>query len=163
MIKLQTNYGDIFIELYEDKAPQTCANFRRYIEENFYDGLIFHRVIKNFMIQGGGFKPGMDHKANQAPIKNEADNVISNEIGTIAMARTSDPHSATSQFFINTKNNTFLDFRSETSDGWGYCVFGKVTDGLDVVKTIEAVSTESKAGHQDVPVDDVIIERAEIV
>lgn len=163
MIKLQTNYGDIFIELYEDKAPQTCANFCRYIEENFYDGLIFHRVIKNFMIQGGGFKPGMNQKANQAPIKNEANNAISNEIGTIAMARTSDPHSATSQFFINTKNNTFLDFRSETPDGWGYCVFGKVTDGLDVVKIIEAVSTENKAGHQDVPVDDVIIERAEIV
>lgn len=161
MIKLKTNYGDILIELNEDKAPHTSANFSRYVKERFYDGLIFHRVIKNFMIQGGGFKPGMQHKTGRGPIKNEANNTLSNTIGTIAMARTSDPHSATSQFFINTKNNTFLDFRSETPDGWGYCVFGKVTEGMDIVKTIEEVSTESKMGHQDVPVDDVVIESAE--
>lgn len=161
MIKLTTNHGPIVIELDEDKAPDTCANFTQYVKDGFFDGTIFHRVIGNFMIQGGGFLPGMIQKQTRSPIKNEAKNGLSNLTGTIAMARTMDPHSATAQFFINVANNKFLDHPGQ--DGWGYCVFGKVTEGMDVVNTIKGVSTTNRAGHQDVPADDVIIEKAEIV
>lgn len=157
MIELETNHGVIRLELFEQQAPVTCANFKQYVEDGFYDGLIFHRVIANFMIQGGGFEQGMRQKATRDNIKNEADNGISNETGTIAMARTPDPHSASAQFFINTKDNAFLDYKSPTPQGYGYAVFGKVVEGLDVVKKIEAVATTSKGGHEDVPVDDVII------
>lgn len=157
MIELETNHGVIRLELFEQQAPVTCANFKQYVEDGFYDGLIFHRVIANFMIQGGGFEQGMRQKATRENIKNEADNGISNETGTIAMARTPDPHSASAQFFINTKDNAFLDYKSPTPQGYGYAVFGKVVEGLDVVKKIEAVATTSKGGHEDVPVDDVII------
>ncbi len=161
MIKLTTNHGDITIELHEDKAPITCANFKQYVEDGHYNGVIFHRVIPGFMIQGGGFAPGMQEKPSREPIQNEADNGLSNEPGSLAMARTPDPHSASAQFFINTKHNKFLDFPGQ--DGWGYCVFGKVVDGLDVVQNIEKVSTTTRMGHQDVPVDDVIIETAEVI
>ena len=163
MIKLTTNKGDITIELFEDKAPETCANFKQYVEDGHFNGTIFHRVIPNFMIQGGGFESGMLQKDTRDPIQNEANNGLSNEVGTLAMARTPDPHSASAQFFINTKHNAFLDFQAETMQGFGYCVFGKVTDGMDTVKAIEGVSTTSRAGHQDVPVDDVVIENAEII
>ncbi len=163
MIKLTTNHGDITIELFEDKAPLTCANFKQYVEDGHFNGTIFHRVIPNFMIQGGGFEEGMVQKATRDNIKNEANNGLSNEIGTLAMARTPDPHSASSQFFINTKHNGFLDFTSETSQGFGYCVFAKVTDGMDTVKAIEGVSTTTRQGHGDVPVEDVQIISAEIV
>lgn len=161
MIKLTTNKGVITIELAEDKAPITCANFKQYVEEGHYNGVIFHRVIPNFMIQGGGFEPGMQEKLTRDSIQNEADNGLSNEVGSIAMARTPDPHSASAQFFINTKHNQFLDFPGQ--DGWGYCVFGKVVDGLDVVQDIEKVSTTMRMGHQDVPVEDVVIETAEVI
>lgn len=163
MIKLTTNKGTITIELFEDKAPVTCKNFQQYVADGHYDGTIFHRVIPNFMIQGGGFEPGMQQKATREPIQNEANNGLSNEIGTLAMARTPDPHSASAQFFINTKHNSFLDFQAETMQGWGYCVFGKVVDGLDVVKDIEKVATTGRAGHQDVPVENVVIEKAEVL
>lgn len=163
MIKFSTNHGDIHIELFEDKAPTTCENFKQYVKDGFYNGVIFHRVIPGFMIQGGGFEPGMVQKNTRDNIQNEANNGLSNEIGTLAMARTPDPHSASAQFFINTKHNNFLDFSSETAQGWGYAVFGKVTEGLDVVEKIEKVATTSRMGHQDVPVDDVVIESAEIV
>ena len=163
MIRLQTNHGDIVLELYEDKAPETCANFVQYVNDGFYDGTIFHRVIKGFMIQGGGFTADMQQKSNNDAIKNEADNALSNEVGTIAMARTSDPHSATSQFFINVADNTFLNFKAPNANGWGYCVFGKVVEGLDAVRSIEAVSTGSNAGHQDVPTETVLIEKAEVI
>lgn len=163
MIKLTTNHGDITIELFEDKAPLTCANFKQYVEDGHFNGTIFHRVIPNFMIQGGGFEEGMVQKATRDNIQNEANNGLSNEIGTLAMARTPDPHSASSQFFINTKHNGFLDFTSETSQGFGYCVFAKVTDGMDTVKAIEGVSTTTRQGHGDVPVEDVTIISAEIV
>jgi peptidyl-prolyl cis-trans isomerase B (cyclophilin B) len=162
MIKLTTSKGEITLELLEEQAPQTCANFKQYVEEGHYDGTIFHRVIPSFMIQGGGFEPGMTQKATRAPIKNEADNGLSNEVGTVAMARTPDPHSASAQFFINTKHNAFLDFKEQTEQGWGYCVFGKVAEGLDVVMAIEQVSTTSRKGHQDVPEDDVVIESAAV-
>ncbi|MDH5231047.1 MAG: peptidylprolyl isomerase [Gammaproteobacteria bacterium] len=163
MIKMQTNFGDITIELDHDKAPKTAANFEQYVKDGFYDGTIFHRVINGFMIQGGGFESGMSQKETRAPIENEADNGLSNDNGTIAMARTMDPHSASAQFFINVKDNSFLNHRGKTSDGWGYCVFGKVTDGMDVVEKIKSVDTGNAAGHQDVPVEDVIIEKAEVV
>ncbi|MGD9000423.1 MAG: peptidylprolyl isomerase [Granulosicoccaceae bacterium] len=163
MIKMHTNHGDITIELNEDKAPETCANFRQYVQDGFYDGTIFHRVINGFMIQGGGFEPGMKQKETRAPIKNEADNGLSNVNGSIAMARTNDPHSATAQFFINVKDNTFLDHTAPNAQGWGYCVFGQVTDGMDVVEAIKGVATGNSGGHQDVPVEDVIIEKVEIV
>lgn len=158
MIKMQTNLGEITLELFEDKAPETCKNFLEYAAAGFYDGTVFHRVIRGFMIQGGGFTPGMQQKPTRAPVKNEADNGIGNSTGSIAMARTSDPHSATAQFFINVNDNDFLNFRSPTASGWGYCVFGKVVDGMDIVRAIEKVATGSKAGHQDVPNDDVVIE-----
>lgn len=162
MIILQTNFGDIKLELDHEKAPNTAANFEQYVRDGFYDGVIFHRVIDGFMIQGGGFEPGMIPKETREPIKNEADNGLSNQTGTIAMARTMDPHSASAQFFINVADNTFLDHTAKTTEGWGYAVFGKVVDGMDVVNRIKAVSTTMRASHQDVPVEDVVIESARI-
>jgi len=162
MIILQTNFGDITLELDHEKAPETAANFEQYVRDGFYDGVIFHRVIDGFMIQGGGFEPGMIPKETREPIKNEADNGLSNQAGTIAMARTMDPHSASAQFFINVSDNTFLDHTAKTTEGWGYAVFGKVVDGMDVVNKIKAVSTTMRAGHQDVPVEDVVIETASV-
>lgn len=163
MIKLNTNFGTITLELFADKAPVTVENFTNYVKEGFYNNTIFHRVINGFMIQGGGMEPGMKEKATNAPIKNEADNGLANEAGTIAMARTNDPHSASAQFFINVSNNSFLNHRSPTPDGWGYAVFGKVVDGMDVVDRIKAVETGNAGFHQDVPVEDVIIETAEVI
>lgn len=163
MVKLTTNFGDITIELNAEKAPVTVANFLSYVEKGFYDGMIFHRVIKDFMIQGGGFDVNMKQKATDAPIKNEADNGLSNDKYTLAMARTMVPDSASAQFFINAKDNSFLNFSSPTTQGWGYCVFGKVVEGMDVVDKIEAVATTSRGGHQDVPVEPVIIEKAVVV
>lgn len=162
-VKLHTNHGTITLELDADKAPETVKNFLDYVSAGHYDNTIFHRVIKNFMIQGGGFEPGMKQKPTRAEIKNEADNGLKNLTGTIAMARTQAPHSATAQFFINVVDNDFLNFRSPDIQGWGYCVFGRVTEGMDVVNSIRAVRTGSSGFHQDVPVEDVIIERAEIV
>lgn len=163
MVKLTTNFGDITLELNAEKAPITVANFLQYVESNFYDNVIFHRVIDGFMIQGGGFDVNMKQKPTQAEIKNEADNGLANDKYTIAMARTSIPDSASSQFFINGADNDFLNFTSPTSSGWGYCVFGKVVEGMEVVDKIIKVKTTSKAGHRDVPVDPVIIEKASIV
>jgi len=163
MVKLQTNFGTITLELFADKAPTTVENFLNYVKEGFYDGTIFHRVISGFMIQGGGMEPGMKEKATNAPIKNEADNGLSNERGTLAMARTMEPHSASAQFFINVKDNAFLDHRSPTSDGWGYAVFGRVVDGMEVVDRIKEVATGNTGYHQDVPLEDVVLEKAEIV
>ena len=163
LVKLQTTMGDITIELNEEKAPITVKNFEQYVQDGFYDGVIFHRVINGFMIQGGGFEPGMTQKETRDNIQNEANNGLSNEEGTVAMARTPDPHSASAQFFINVKDNSFLDFKSESMDGWGYCVFGKITDGMDVVSKIKEVETTNRMGHGDVPVDDVIIEKAEMI
>lgn len=162
MITLHTNFGDIVIELDFDKAPNTAENFKKYAESGFYNGLIFHRVINDFMIQGGGFNEEMEQKAGEAPIENEADNGLKNDTGTLAMARTMDPHSASSQFFINIKDNDFLNFRSKDSSGWGYCVFGKVTAGMDVVNKIKGVSTTTRSGHSDVPVEAVVIETATV-
>ncbi len=163
MIKLTTNHGSISLELNADKAPKTVANFMSYVESGHYDGTVFHRVIKDFMIQGGGMTPGMKQKDTQAPIENEAANGLKNKRGSIAMARTNDPHSATAQFFINVVDNDFLDFKSPAGQGWGYCVFGEVVEGMDVVDKIRAVKTGNKGFHQDVPAEDVIIEKAEIV
>ena len=163
MIKLTTNQGEITIELNEDKAPETCANFKQYVTDGFYDNTIFHRVINGFMIQGGGFEPGMTQKETREPIKNEADNGLENLNGTLAMARTNDPHSATAQFFINVKDNGFLNHTAPNAQGWGYCVFGKVTEGMDVVDKIKNVQTGSSGMHQDVPVDDVIIEEVQVI
>ena len=160
MITLKTNLGDIVIELDHEKAPKTCENFEGYVRDGHYDGTIFHRVINNFMIQGGGFLPDMMQKPTREPIENEAKNGLGNATGTIAMARTMDPHSATAQFFINVKDNGFLDYPGQ--DGWGYCVFGKVTAGMDVVDRIKAVDTTNRAGHSDVPVEPIVIEKAEI-
>jgi peptidyl-prolyl cis-trans isomerase B (cyclophilin B) len=162
MIRLHTNHGVIALELDAEKAPKTVASFIDYAKNGHYDGTIFHRVIPGFMIQGGGFDADMQQKPTNSPIRNEADNGISNEEGTIAMARTSDPHSATSQFFINLKDNDFLDHATETPQGWGYCVFGKVVEGDDVVKAIARVRTGSHGPHGDVPVEAVVIERVEI-
>jgi peptidyl-prolyl cis-trans isomerase B (cyclophilin B) len=150
-VKLTTTKGDIVIELNEEKAPVTVQNFLNYVRDGFYDGTIFHRVIPNFMIQGGGFNDQMMQKMTQDPIKNEADNGLANDRGTIAMARTQDPNSATAQFFINHKDNTFLNHTSPDIQGWGYCVFGKVTDGMDVIDAIAAVKTTNRSGHSDVP------------
>lgn len=158
MITLKTSMGDIVIELDHDKAPKTCANFEQYVRDGHFDGTIFHRVINNFMIQGGGFLPDMTQKPTRDPIENEAKNGLSNVTGSIAMARTMQPHSATAQFFINVKDNGFLNFTRASAQGWGYCVFGKVVEGLDVIRDIEQVATTSRAGHQDVPQDDVVIE-----
>lgn len=160
MITLNTNLGDIVIELDETNAPVTCANFKQYVEDGFYDGTIFHRVIKGFMVQGGGFLPDMMQKATRDSIENEAKNGLKNVRGSIAMARTNAPHSASSQFFINVKDNGFLDYPGQ--DGWGYCVFAKVTEGMDVLDKIENVATGNKAGHGDVPVEPVVINQASI-
>ncbi|MFZ8990986.1 MAG: peptidylprolyl isomerase [Pseudohongiellaceae bacterium] len=162
MIIFNTNHGPISIELNSEKAPKSAENFLQYAKEGFYNGTIFHRVIDGFMIQGGGFEPGMSQKANHDPIDNEADNGLSNLTGTLAMARTAEPHSATSQFFINVSDNFFLDHRGKTAQGWGYAVFGKVVDGMDVVNKIKSCQTTSRAGHQDVPVDDIIIESTDV-
>ncbi len=163
MIKLQTNMGDIVIELDDENTPKTAENFRQYVKDGFYNGVIFHRVIDGFMVQAGGFDTDMGEKDTRDNIQNEANKGGSNLTGTLAMARTPDPHSASAQFFINVKDNKFLDFKAETPDGWGYCVFGKVVDGMDVVEKIKGVDTTSRAGHQDVPVDPVVIETAEEV
>ena len=163
MIKLHTNHGVITLQLFADKAPETVANFIQYVKDGHYDNTIFHRVISNFMIQGGGFEPGMKQKTTRAPIKNEANNGLSNKAGTIAMARTMEPHSASAQFFINVKDNDFLDHTTPTVQGWGYTVFGEVVEGMDVVNKIKGVPTTMRGGHQDVPADDVIIERAEVI
>ncbi len=162
MIKLHTNFGVIALELDAEKAPETTKNFLAYAEAGHYDNTIFHRVIDGFMIQGGGFEPGMKQKPCKDPIKNEADNGLKNDAYTIAMARTSDPHSATAQFFINVADNEFLNFKAPNSNGWGYCVFGKVVEGTDVVDKIRGVKTGNTGFHQDVPKEDVVIERAEI-
>ena len=160
---LHTNYGDITLELDTEKAPKTVANFLEYVKSGHYDNTIFHRVIDNFMIQGGGMTISMDEKETNAPIENEADNGLKNDTGTIAMARTMDPHSATAQFFINVADNDFLNHRAKNQQGWGYAVFGKVTDGMAVVNKIKGVKTGSYHFHQDVPTEEVIIESAEIV
>lgn len=157
MVKLQTNFGDITLELNAEKAPITTANFLQYVDNGFYKDVIFHRVIDGFMIQGGGFDTNMNQKDTLDEIKNEADNGLTNDKYTIAMARTSAPHSASSQFFINVGDNDFLNHTSPTGSGWGYCVFGKVTAGMDVVDKIRKVATTSRKGHQDVPVENVII------
>ena len=162
MVTLKTSMGDITLELDAEKAPKTVENFLQYVKEGQFDNTIFHRVIDGFMIQGGGFEPGMKQKPTREPIENEANNGLTNDNYTIAMARTNDPHSATCQFFINVKNNGFLNFRSETPEGWGYCVFGKVTEGQDVVDAIKGVATGSSGFHQDVPVEDIVIESAVI-
>jgi peptidyl-prolyl cis-trans isomerase B (cyclophilin B) len=163
MIKLHTNLGDISLELDADKAPDTVANFLQYVRDGYYNGTLFHRVIDGFMIQGGGFSADMRQKPTRAPIQNEAHNGLRNQAYTIAMARTPDPHSATAQFFINVADNGFLDYVEPSTQGYGYCVFGKVTEGMDVVDRIKKVRTGMRAGHQDVPVEDVLIESAEIV
>jgi peptidyl-prolyl cis-trans isomerase B (cyclophilin B) len=161
MIKLTTNHGDILVELDAEKAPLSAANFEQYVRDGHFDGTLFHRVINGFMIQGGGMNTDFIQKPTRAPVTNEAKNGLKNTIGTIAMARTSDPHSATAQFFINVGNNGFLDYPGQ--DGWGYCVFGKVVEGMDVVNAIKGVATGSRHGHQDVPREDVIVEKAEVV
>jgi len=162
MVILHTTKGAISIELDHQNAPETAANFLRYAKENFFAGTLFHRVIPNFMIQGGGLLPDMSPKPGHAPIKNEANNGLANKIGTVAMARTSDPHSASSQFFINVADNGFLNHQAPTPQGWGYCVFGHVSVGMDVVEAIVSTATSSRSGHQDVPVDDILIERVEV-
>jgi peptidyl-prolyl cis-trans isomerase B (cyclophilin B) len=163
MIKLHTNYGDITLELDSEKAPVTAQNFIDYVNSGHYDNTIFHRVIDGFMIQGGGFEPGMIQKQTRAPIQNEAGNGLKNDKYTIAMARTSDPHSASAQFFINVKDNDFLNYKSSTSQGFGYCVFGKVVEGMDVVDKIKKVQTGTRSGHQDVPLENVLLQKAEVV
>ncbi|MBI3935724.1 MAG: peptidyl-prolyl cis-trans isomerase [Betaproteobacteria bacterium] len=163
MVKLHTSFGTITFELDAAKAPATVANFLQYVESGLYANTLFHRVIDGFMIQGGGFEPGMKQKPARAPIRNEAGNGLRNDAYTIAMARTSDPHSATSQFFINVADNAFLNHAGPTPQGWGYCVFGRVVDGTDVVDRIRKVRTGARAGHNDVPLDDIIIERAEVI
>jgi peptidyl-prolyl cis-trans isomerase B (cyclophilin B) len=162
-IQLDTDFGPIVLELNPQAAPQTVANFIRYVESGFYDGTIFHRVIKGFMIQGGGLTPAMQKKPTQNPIPNEASNGLKNKCGTIAMARTGNPHSATSQFFINTVDNPFLDHKSKTGQGWGYCVFGRVVQGMAVVVKIEGVPTGFKAGFKNVPLSPITIERAFVI
>ena len=162
-VKLQTNHGEMLVELNAEKAPKTVENFITYVKDGFIDGTIFHRVINNFMIQGGGFEPGMKQKDTRDPVENEANNGLRNNRYTLAMARTSDPHSATAQFFINVADNDFLNHTAPTSNGWGYAVFGEVIEGTDVVDKIKLVKTGSKGFHQDVPVEDVIIEKATIV
>ncbi len=163
MVIMRTTFGEIKLELDAERAPKTVANFLMYAREGFYDGTIFHRVIDNFMIQGGGFDTNMQQKETSAPIENEADNGLKNDTGTIAMARTMDPHSATAQFFINVKDNDFLNHSGKTMQGWGYAVFGKVVEGQDVLDKIRGVPTTSRAGHQDVPADPVIIESVEVI
>lgn len=163
MVKLHTNHGVITLDLYADKAPKTVANFLNYVNSGAYNNTIFHRVIDGFMVQGGGFEPGMSQKPTNAPVENEAGNGLKNEAYTVAMARTSDPHSATAQFFINVASNSFLNFTAATPQGFGYCVFGKVVEGQEVLDKIKKIKTGHRAGHQDVPVEDIIIERVEVV
>ena len=162
MVKLHTTLGTIVLELDAAKAPETVKNFLAYVEAGHYDNTVFHRVIDGFMIQGGGFEPGMNQKPTNAPIQNEAANGLKNDRYTVAMARTGDPHSATAQFFINVKDNAFLNHTAPSGQGWGYCVFGKVVEGMDVVDKIKGVKTGSKGFHQDVPADDVLIQKAEV-
>ena len=162
-ILMTTTLGPMTLELDTDNAPRTVENFLSYVSNGFYDGTIFHRVINNFMVQGGGFTADMEQKATQAPIDNEANNGLKNAFGTIAMARTQDPHSATAQFFINVQDNDFLNHTGENMQGWGYTVFGKVTDGEDVLDKIRCVQTGSQAGHQDVPVEPIIIESVTVI
>jgi peptidyl-prolyl cis-trans isomerase B (cyclophilin B) len=163
VILFETTLGNITIELFENNAPLTTANVKQYVKDGFYDGTIFHRVIDGFMIQGGGFESGMIKKDTRDPIENEASNGLGNDLGTIAMARTRDPHSATAQFFINVADNDFLNFKSETTNGFGYSVFGRVSEGLEIVDAIKAVETTSMGGYSDVPVDEIIIEKATII
>ncbi|WP_158901720.1 peptidylprolyl isomerase [Burkholderia sp. L27(2015)] len=160
MVELHTNHGVIKLELNAEKAPKTVENFLNYVNKGHYDNTVFHRVIDGFMIQGGGFEPGMKQKPSDAPVENEANNGLKNVRGSVAMARTNDPHSATAQFFINVSDNDFLNHSAPTPQGWGYCVFAEVVDGLDVLDAIRKVKTGNKGGHQDVPTDDVIIEKA---
>jgi peptidyl-prolyl cis-trans isomerase B (cyclophilin B) len=162
-VKMHTNYGDFVITLDADKAPKTVANFLTYTKEGFYNNTVFHRVIDGFMIQGGGFEPGMKQKQTHAPVENEANNGLKNDKYTVAMARTSDPQSATAQFFINIADNEFLNFTAPTANGWGYAVFGQVTEGTDVIDKIKAVKTANSGFHQNVPVQDVVIEKAEVI
>ncbi|MCO1621557.1 MULTISPECIES: peptidylprolyl isomerase [Pseudomonas] len=162
-VKLTTNHGDIVLQLDAEKAPLTTENFVQYVKDGHYNGTVFHRVIKGFMIQGGGFEAGMSQKKTRASIQNEADNGLKNKKYSIAMARTMEPHSASAQFFINASDNDFLNHSGKNVQGWGYAVFGEVIEGREVVDAIEKVATGSKAGHQDVPADDVIIEKAEII
>ncbi len=163
MVRLQTNFGVITLELDSEKTPETVQNFLNYVTSGFYDNTLFHRVIDDFMIQGGGFESGMKQKTTQAPIQNEAANGLKNDTYTIAMARSADVHSATAQFFINVASNGFLNYKSPSSQGYGYCVFGKVTEGHDVVDKIKKVKTGDSAGHQNVPLEDVIIQKAEVI
>ncbi|HFG4501898.1 TPA: peptidylprolyl isomerase [Acinetobacter baumannii] len=162
-VELNTNKGRIVLELNTEKAPETAANFLEYVRDGFYDGVIFHRVIDGFMIQGGGFDENFKEKATRDAIENEADNGLSNDVGTIAMARTQAPHSASAQFFINVKNNSFLNHTSKTAQGWGYAVFGKVVEGMDVVEAIKGVRTGNRGYHADVPLENVVIESAKII
>ena len=162
-VRLTTNFGDIVIELNAEKAPKTVANFISYVESGHYNGTIFHRVISNFMVQGGGFDADFNQKPTQALVENEADNGLSNVNGSVAMARTMDPHSASAQFFINVKDNDFLNHTGKNTQGWGYAVFGAVVEGMDIVEKIKGVATGNKQGHQDVPVDNVIIEKAVLI
>ncbi len=163
MVKFTTNHGVFTLELFAEKAPKTVENFLNYVQNGFYDGTIFHRVIDGFMIQGGGFTPDMAQKKTNAPIENEAANGVENKRGTIAMARTNDPHSATAQFFINVIDNDFLNFKAPSGSGWGYCVFGEVKDGMDVIDSIKSVPTGNHGFHQNVPANAVVIEKVEIV
>ena len=162
MVKLHTNFGIIALELDAGRAPETVKNFLVYVESGFYSNTVFHRIIDGFMVQGGGFEPGMRQKPTKGTIKNEAGNGVKNDRYTIAMARTSEPHSASSQFFINVKDNDFLNHTAPSSQGWGYCVFGKVVEGQDIVDKIKRAKTGSRGGHGDVPVEDVVIEKAEV-
>lgn len=162
-VKMQTNQGDLVIQLDTEKAPETAQNFLNYVNAGFYDGTLFHRVINGFMIQGGGFIPGMKEKPTQAPIKNEGSNGLKNNIGSIAMARTPDPHSATSQFFINVANNDFLNYSAPTPQGFGYCVFGQVIEGMEVINKIKTMKTGRSGYHQDVPVEDIVIISASVI
>ena len=162
-VKLQTSMGDVVIELETEKAPVSAENFLQYVRDGFYDNTVFHRVINGFMVQGGGFEPGLKQKTVRAPIRNEANNGLKNDHYTLAMARTSDPHSATAQFFINATDNTFLNFKSESASGWGYAVFGRVVAGSEVVDAIEQVKTGRSGFHDDVPLEDVVIQRATVL
>ncbi|HCH23309.1 MAG TPA: peptidylprolyl isomerase [Oceanospirillaceae bacterium] len=162
-VLMKTNFGDITIELNNEKAPITAANFEQYVKDGFYDGVIFHRVIDGFMVQGGGFDEDMNQKSTRDNIENEADNGLSNDVGTLAMARTQDPHSASAQFFINVNNNSFLNHSGKNSQGWGYAVFGAVTEGMDVVNAMKNVATTMRSGHQDVPAENVVIESASML
>ncbi len=163
MVKLHTNLGAIVLELDAAKAPATVANFLQYVNDGDYANTLFHRVIDGFMIQGGGFEPGMKQKSMREPVKNEADNMLKNDAYTVAMARTPNPHTATAQFFINVADNHFLNYTASTPQGWGYCVFGRVVEGTEVVDRIKKVRTGSRGMHQDVPLEDVVIEKAEVV